>query len=64
VNTIRNRILETLRIEPGSTSWELSKILKENPSSISSILKRMTERGDVSREKGEGPRKGYGYYLL
>lgn len=62
-STIRERILRLLKSWPGLSAYKIAQQLREDNSSVASICNQMTKRGALRREAGEGPRKGFGYYL-
>lgn len=45
------------------TAGEISKSLNKNPSSISSLLRKMVGEGEILRVSEFGVRGGYGYLL-
>ena len=63
--TLAQRILSLLSNQrdcPSATT--IAKRLQDNPSSVSSLLNRMSqEGGPLVRIPGKGPRGGYGYAL-
>jgi len=61
--TIEARLLEAMRVVPFKSAHQLARIVCADSSSVSSILRRLALRGVVNREKGLGPRGGYGYTL-
>lgn len=61
--TIREKILQTLKTAHGLSAWEVAKIIKERPDSVSSILVALHRKGLVTRQSGQGPRGGYGWSL-
>ena len=56
------QLLNESTIKWGFTATAMAKVLNVNPSSLSSLLKKMTDAGDVVRENGRGPRGGYMYW--
>ena len=45
------------------TATDLAKLIERPLPSVSSLLKRMVDAGELRRRKGKGPRGGYGYYV-
>lgn len=62
-STIKARVLLLLRSWPGLSAYEIAQQLREDKASVASICNRLAKSGAVRREPGEGPRKGFGYYL-
>ena len=57
--------LQTYSIYGGwLTATELSRLTGHKLSSLSSLLKKMCDEGDVIRKKGLGLRGGYGYRVV
>jgi len=61
--SVRARLIVAVAEHPGRSATELARVIGEHPSTASSILKRLTDQHVVRREKGEGPRGGFGYWL-
>lgn len=53
-----------LEKKPGSSATEVANSLGVTPAAMSSLLKKMTTEGSVTRSKGKGPRGGYGYTIV
>lgn len=60
---LRVRILRLLASWPGLSAYEIAQQLRADNSSVASICLKLTKDGQLRREPGEGPRKGFGYYL-
>lgn len=61
--SIRQRVIDFLTNGDTCTATELHKQLNIDLSSLSSVLKKMTDEGVLDRFDGHGPRGGYGYVL-
>lgn len=63
-DTIKKAALKVLRIHgvTAMTAAQISKQINYSQESVSSILKRMVDSGEIKRVKGFGPRGGFGYY--
>lgn len=62
--TIRDSIKEYLKNNPGRSAFIISEDLEFQFSSVSSLLKRMTDSGELERKPHLGPRNGFGYFLI
>lgn len=69
--TIKEFVIHALSWPPydtGATAtqlWHFAETTQRNIklSSLSSVLKKMTDEGTIDRIKNFGPRKGYGYLI-
>lgn len=63
--TIREKILYFLEDWTFKGEWvtatEIALYVGEKLSSVSSLLKRMVDEGQLERRRGMGPRDGFGY---
>lgn len=55
------RVYAYLWSSPGKSAWQIATALGLKSASVSSLLKRMTDDGRVSRRPGRGPGGGYTY---
>jgi hypothetical protein len=60
--TARERVLNALPVGFAKTAVGLSYELGLKTASLSSLLKKMCDEGQLARAKGYGPRGGYGYF--
>lgn len=65
LGTMRSRVLALLRynLAHGLTAMEISKILQVKLSSVSSLLKKMCDKGELLRMNHCGPRGGHFYWF-
>jgi hypothetical protein len=61
--TIREKVIIQLGLHGCLTATELSRLTKEKLSSVSSLLRKMVDRGELNFLEGFGPRGGAGYGL-
>lgn len=61
--TIAEQIIEHLRVRPGRSAYEVAQAIRADKSSVASLCLRLVKAGRLRREAGEGPRKGFGYYI-
>lgn len=62
--TLVQKILWTLERRPWLSAWQLAQLLDADNGTVSSKCKHLADRGVLQRQKGKGPRKGFGYALL
>ena len=61
--TIRESVINYLRVNPGKSAYIISQDLDLQFQSVSSLIKRMTDKGDLIRKPNLGPKSGFGYFL-
>lgn len=62
-STMKGRILEYIRLVPHQSAYQIATALQYNASSVSAVLKHMTDACIVMRQPHRGPRGGYGYSM-
>jgi DNA-binding MarR family transcriptional regulator len=60
---LRERIIFMVRFVPGLSAYQIARILEADSSSVSSLCRKLERDGVLRRVKGQGPRKGFAYYL-
>ena len=59
--TPRQRILTLLKRRPGLSAYQIADRLDLDIASVSSDVKRLTDKGVLTRVAGAGPRGGFTY---
>ncbi len=59
-----DQIRQYLRVYPGLTASQLGRMMHKDSESVFSLLTKLVGRNVLRREKGHGPRGGYGYFLV
>lgn len=62
VLSIKQRLLEYVRRHPGESAYQMARVLGVQPADLSGLCKRLTDAGVLRRERGRGPRGGFGYF--
>lgn len=63
--TMQERVLQLLPFFSGPvTASHIARCLSVKLSSVSSLLKKMTDEGLLERIENTGPRGGYGYSIV
>lgn len=60
--TLERMAIEQVALDPGATCARLCKVLNVKSASLSSTLKKLVDRGAMTR-RPMGPRGGYGYFI-
>lgn len=62
--TVREKLLKALRRKRSAwpSATQLAREVDEKPSTVSSTLLRMWSDFQVDRQRGKGPRGGYGWH--
>jgi hypothetical protein len=61
---LRQRILDYVMGHPGFTATQIATTLRVTPASVASVLSHEYKAGNLTRNKGEGPRGGFTYYPI
>lgn len=60
--TDQARVIAFVTAAGGWSAYQISKHLDLDPSTVSSFLKRMVDKGTLRRAAKRGPKGGYVYY--
>ena len=60
--TLRDRLIEFVRANPGLTATQIAKALQLSNDHVASVLVKEVRDGNLERRPGEGPRGGFAYY--
>jgi len=62
--TFREEMLRLIRMRPGLSAFQIAEILEGRASDVSSACLKLTKKGMLRREPGQGPRGGFGYFFV